>query len=82
MYIDIVKIGNSKGIRIPASILNSFENPTSVELEVREEGMLLKPKKENHVRAGWDEMFKANPDKEESIFSGIEHEFDEEEWTW
>ena len=62
MKANIVQIGNSKGVRIPKTLLEQLRFEKSVEFQVTPEGLLLRPvheKSENdsEARAGWDEMF-------------------------
>ena len=64
MKANIVQIGNSKGVRIPKTLLEQLRFEKSVEFQVTPEGLLLRPvheKSENdsEPRAGWDEMFRA-----------------------
>jgi antitoxin MazE len=59
MKTNIVQIGNSKGIRIPKTLLEQMQFEKSVEFQVTPEGLLLRPvqEKENVLpRAGWEEM--------------------------
>jgi antitoxin MazE len=56
MKADIIKIGNSKGIRIPASLLKQCGIDKKVEIEVKYNNIILKPIK-NH-REGWVTAFK------------------------
>ena len=55
MKADIIKIGNSKGIRIPASILKQCGIETKVEIEVQYNKIILKPIKT--PREGWAASF-------------------------
>ncbi len=62
MKANIVQIGNSKGVRIPKTLLEQLNFEKLVEFQVTPEGLLLRPvheKKGNdsEPRAGWDEMF-------------------------
>lgn len=43
MRADVIKIGNSKGIRIPSSILKQCGIDKKVEIEVRFNNIILKP---------------------------------------
>lgn len=56
MRCNIIKIGTSKGIRIPASILKDFDNPDSFEMEYNKDRVILIPQKKNS-RQGWDKAF-------------------------
>ena len=56
MQSTLIKIGNSKGVRIPASILKEYEFGTEVILELQESGILIKPVKK--TRTGWNSAFK------------------------
>lgn len=62
MKVNIVQIGNSKGVRIPKTLLEQLHFEKSVEFQVLPEGLLLRPvheKQENDAlpRTGWHEMF-------------------------
>lgn len=51
----IVKIGNSRGIRIPKNLLERYELGDKVELELKEDHILLKATPV--VREGWGNAF-------------------------
>ena len=55
MEINIIKIGNSKGIRLPNNILKEYEFGDKVTLILQEEGILIKPLKKS--RQGWERSF-------------------------
>ena len=57
MLTDVVRIGNSKGIRIPAVILKECNIKDKVEMEVKDGKIIIKPV--DNARKGWDESFKA-----------------------
>jgi antitoxin MazE len=73
MQVSLIDIGTSKGIRIPASILKMFEKPTSFDLHVKENKIILDVL--DNPRSGWEEKFK-NSDNELLI----EDNLDIEEW--
>ncbi|MCK4763387.1 MAG: AbrB/MazE/SpoVT family DNA-binding domain-containing protein [Candidatus Aminicenantes bacterium] len=80
MEVPIVQIGNSKGIRIPQSLLKQYNLKNKVILDLEKEGLLIKPKK---TRAGWEESFKemAQNKDDELILGDFKNTFDEEEWV-
>ena len=82
MKIDIIKVGNSKGIRIPKAMIEALGLEDSVELEIIDGKMVLSPLKK--VREGWEEAFRADPPSEEDgpMLGDFPNEFDDEEWEW
>ena len=81
----LIKIGNSKGIRIPQPIIKqaNLEN-AEIEFVVTKEGLLLKPIKQK--RAAWKEdiekVLAKNKDKKDE---GVIEEFLNEkfeDWEW
>ena len=82
MLISVVKIGNSKGIRLPKNILEQCEITDIIELEVHDKEITLKSLKKN-VRDGWGEKFKImaeNGDDKLQIDDSIE--IDMKNWEW
>jgi len=64
MKIDIIKIGNSQGIRIPQAIMEQCGFGDSIEMEIKNGSLVLSP---HQVRVGWSESFQemaANGDDE------------------
>ncbi len=56
MKMDIIKIENSKGIRLPQAVLKQCGIDSKVELEVKDNDIILKPVK--NPREGWAAAFK------------------------
>ncbi len=56
MRLAIVSIGNSKGIRIPKAVLDKYQMKDSVEVEMRDDAIVLKPVRK--PREGWEEAFR------------------------
>ena len=56
MDLKLIKIGTSKGIRIPSKVLKKFDNPDKFHLNITEYGLFLKPSK-NDVRSNWKDEF-------------------------
>ena len=90
MKMNIVQIGNSKGVRIPKALLEQLKFGQSVEFEILPEGLLLRPvshQTEPVPRAGWAEMFQTalveNGDDLQEFADWNQAkltEFDEKEW--
>ena len=85
MITQIVKIGNSQGIRIPKIILEESHIGNEVELIAEHEQIIIRSIKKN--RSGWDDSFKTmalnTDDKlldEEQL--SYQSSWDEEEWEW
>jgi len=79
----VIKIGNSQGLRIPKPILDQTGILDDVEIEVKENQIIIRPIKK--VREGWDAAFKMMGeagDDESIIDENILHSWDEEEWQW
>ena len=51
MHIRLVKIGNSRGVRLPRSVIEEVGLEEAVELRVRKGVLTLRPV--NAARAGW-----------------------------
>ena len=78
MKLDIVKIGNSQGIRIPKTIMEQCGFTDFVEMEIKDGSLVLSPHK---VRAGWAESFQtmaANGDDELLIDDTIPTKYDKD----
>jgi antitoxin MazE len=73
MQVSLIDIGTSKGIRIPASILKMFEKPTSFDLHVKENTIVLDVL--DNPRKGWEKKFKSS----ENILL-IEDNLDMKDW--
>ena len=82
MKSQIIQIGNSQGIRIPKVLLEESRISGEVELEIREEGILIKNVQK--PRGNWDEMFKAmaDTDDDQQIDNSTATTFEKKEWQW
>jgi len=56
LELKVVRIGNSRGVRLPKAVLDKYAFRDAVVVEEREDGLLLRSKKEK--RLSWDETFK------------------------
>lgn len=81
MYIKIIAIGTSKGIRLPKYLLDKYQLTDEVEVEDTGSGLMLKPAKT--PRAGWQEAFKKVAEKSGEYRIDLpESDWDKEEWEW
>ena len=81
MLLDIVKIGNSKGVRLPAVVLKECNITDQVNIEVSDGRIIMYPVKQ--PRAGWEKAFRrmhAAGDDKLIISEGISNEV--EDWEW
>lgn len=83
MRVNLVKIGNSRGIRIPRSVIEQCGFADVVEMHVEAGRLVLaQPAK---ARDGWDEAFAraAAPGDDGLLDAETRVEaFDEAEWSW
>jgi len=80
----VIKIGNSKGLRIPKPVLEQTGIMDDVEIEVEKNQIIIRPVK--NVRDGWDDAFKLMGKKGDDKLiiedDNISHSWDEKEWQW
>ncbi len=53
--VKIIKIGNSKGIRLPKAMIVKYGITESIQLEEAEDGILIKPL--NDSKLSWEETY-------------------------
>jgi antitoxin MazE len=81
MKVDIIPIGNSKGIRIPKALLEHCGFDESVEIKVEDNKIVLSPFVE--LRTGWEDAFKAMAVKQDdALLDTPATAFDGSEWQW
>lgn len=80
----IVRIGNSRGIRIPKTLLEQIGLGDEVHLEAKDNQLVIRPKR--LPREGWSEAFRAMAQRgddrliDEPLIS--QTRWDNEEWQW
>jgi antitoxin MazE len=79
----LIRIGNSRGIRIPRRVLEEISLEGDLELSVEDGALVVKPVR--HPREGWEESFaemaRRGDDKLPDDWQ-FPNAFDEEEWEW
>lgn len=60
MTINLIKIGNSRGVRLPRELLESYRlrEGDEIEIEERQEGILLRPKTKSDGKLGWEVSYR------------------------
>ena len=82
MILKVVKVGNSKGLRIPKSILEQYHIEEEVDLSSTKDGLLIKPVK-SKARAGWSKKFKEMASKrDDKLLIGDFRNSADLEWQW
>ena len=83
MKTELVRIGNSRGIRIPKPIIEQCRLGDRVEMSVEDDRLVISS--ERAPRQGWDEAFHAAGPAEDGrllLESVPSNKFDREEWKW
>ena len=82
MEVQIISVGNSKGILLNKTILEKYGFGDKIEIIMKQDHLELKPV--SPPREGWDEAFKEMHDREEDNML-IDDVLDDdlfEEWEW
>ncbi|OFY20151.1 MAG: MazF family transcriptional regulator [Bacteroidetes bacterium GWF2_33_38] len=81
MDISIVKIGNSKGIRLSKTLIEKYNIKDTVELILEKGYIILKPKA--NPRKGWEKAFKKMHENKDDkhLMSDIFEDENFEEWS-
>ena len=84
MRAHLVRIGNSRGIRIPKTMIQHAALSEDVEINLYKGGVLIKPV--NEPRAGWDEAFRRMAKNGDDVLFDsdalVPDEWDKKEWEW
>lgn len=83
MRAELIRIGNSRGIRIPKPIIEQCGFGETVEVRVERNCLIVTP--ERRPRQGWGDAFRASgpAGTDELMLEGTDsNDFDREEWTW
>lgn len=80
MEISIIQIGNSKGFRLPKTILERYHITDKVEMILEKGQIVLRPISE--PRKGWDKAFKKMHEEgeDELLFNDVFDDENFDEW--
>lgn len=82
MLLSVVRIGNSRGIRIPKAILEQCNIRDQIELEVEAGRIILKSVREA-PRRGWEEAFRVmSANNDDNLLISDDVDIDMEDWEW
>jgi antitoxin MazE len=80
----IVRIGNSKGVRLPKAVLDQCRLEDEVDLEVEDNHLVIRPI--HAPRSGWDQAFTIMAEKGDDApldrDTNLATEWDKAEWRW
>jgi antitoxin MazE len=82
MKLELTRIGNSRGIRIPKPLIEQCGLGDVVELRVSPEGLVITPHRS--PRHGWREAFAVAFQSERDLLSyqALANTFDRKDWKW
>jgi len=80
MELSIIKIGNSKGLRLPKTLLEKYNIKDKVELILEKGYLIIKPV--STPRKDWEEAFKEMHEKgdDQLLFDDVFDDENLEEW--
>jgi antitoxin MazE len=80
---ELIRIGNSRGVRIPKPLIEQCGLRKRVQLRVQDDCIIISSVR--RAREGWDAAFRAAGAAEKDALlldSGATNEFDRKEWRW
>jgi antitoxin MazE len=78
----IVKVGNSRGVRIPKVLIEQLGFGEEVEMIVQPDQLVIRSPR--RPRAGWRKKFEAmaKAGDDRPLDAPVSTQWDEQEWTW
>ncbi|HJT31584.1 MAG TPA: AbrB/MazE/SpoVT family DNA-binding domain-containing protein [Pirellulales bacterium] len=78
----LVRIGNSKGVRIPKALIEQSGLKHDVDISLKGDTLVIRPV--SHPRAGWAEAFQQMVRRGDDALldDGVASRFDQTEWEW
>ena len=81
MTVELVRIGNSRGIRTPKPLIEECGFTDAVEVKVENRRLVITSRRK--ARDGWEEAFRAAvPEKPAELLAPLVNRFDNDEWQW
>jgi antitoxin MazE len=82
LHAKLVKIGNSRGVRLPRAVIEQAGLVDEVLILVRDREVILRPAEA--PRAGWEKALLQHgpPDDADLEFLQAPNRFEDEEWSW
>ena len=84
MKTHIVRIGNSRGLRLPKAVLAQCRLEDAVEIEIEDNRLVVRPAR--GARAGWNEAFATMAKRGDDILLDRDAlkptDWDKTEWRW
>jgi antitoxin MazE len=80
---ELIRIGNSRGVRIPKPLIEQCGFTDVVELRVENDRLIVSP--ERKVRQGWADAFRAaeQVESDELLLENVPpNKFDLKDWRW
>jgi len=78
----VIKIGNSRGIRIPKPLIDQVKLGNEVEIAVQRGQLIIRPV--SRPRSGWDEQFHAMAEHgdDQLLDKPVSTKWDRSDWVW
>jgi antitoxin MazE len=78
----LIKIGNSRGIRIPKTLIDQVKLGNEVEIAVQRGQLVIRPV--SRPRSGWEEQFRAMAEQgdDQLLDKPVSTKWDRSDWVW
>lgn len=84
MKAQLIKIGNSKGVRLPKSVIEQCGLKNEIEIKIKDKKIVISSSQK--ARIGWEGEFERLTQngriKDEIVFENPSSESDDREWIW
>jgi len=83
MLVDLIQIGNSRGLRLPKAILNQCGFNNTVNIEVEDHSLIITPYK--NLRQNWQTAFRSMSTNQSDFVLDINQNptlDNEDDWKW